>query len=162
MMTDEQKNSTAGQNAGQNTGEMRGYGLQRVYVKDVSFESPRAPEVFQGEWKPAVSMNLSTRVRPLSEDRHEVILTVTVEAKQGDDVAFLVELQQAGVFHVTGHTEEETKYILGVRSAQNLFPFAREEIANLTMKGGFPQILLQPINFDRVYQQGVQQAAGEA
>lgn len=145
----------------QNAGE-RSYGLQRVYLRDASFESPRAPEVFQGEWKPTLNVNIGTRARHLVDDLHEVTLTVTVEAKQDDKPAFLVELQQAGVFLIQGFADEEKKQILGILCPQNLFPFAREEIANLTMKGGFPQILLQPINFERVYQQSNMPTAGEA
>lgn len=142
----------------------RTYGLQRVYLKDVSFESPRVPEVFEGEWKPALSVNIGTRVRPVAEDHYEVVLSLTVEAKQGEEVAFLVELQQAGVFLVTGFSDQERHQILGILCPQNLFPFAREEVSNLALKGGFPQILLQPINFERLYQQSLQQKqqAGEA
>lgn len=140
----------------------RAFGLQRVYLKDASFESPLAPAVFQGEWKPALNVNIATRARLLEDDLHEVVLTVTVEARQDDKVAFLVELQQAGIFVISGFSAEEKQHIAGILCPQNLFPFAREEIANLTMKGGFPQILLQPINFERIYQQGNQPHAGEA
>lgn len=140
----------------------RAFGLQRVYLKDASFESPLAPAVFKGEWKPSLNVNIATRARLLEGDLHEVVLTVTVEAKQDDKVAFLVELQQAGIFVISGFSVEEQQQIAGILCPQNLFPFAREEIANLTMKGGFPQILLQPINFERIYQQGNQPAAGEA
>jgi preprotein translocase subunit SecB len=91
------------------------------------------------------------------------VLSLTVEAKQDDKVAFLVELQQAGVFHASGFDDAERHHILGILCPQNLFPFAREEIASLTLKGGFPQILLQPINFERLYQQSLQQQqSGEA
>ncbi len=140
----------------------RAFGLQRVYLKDASFESPLAPEVFRGEWKPALNVNIATRARALEDDLHEVVLTVTVEAKQDDKVAFLVELQQAGIFVISGFSAEERQQIAGILCPQNLFPFAREAIANLTLKGGFPQILLQPINFERIYQQGNQPHAGEA
>lgn len=153
-------NATAG-SQGQESG--RSYGMQRVYLKDVSFESPRAPEVFQGEWKPDLNVNVGMRTRPLGEDLHEVVLSLTVEAKQADEVAFLVELHQAGVFQLSGFSDQERHQILGILCPQNLFPFAREEVANLTMKGGFPQILLQPINFERLYQQSLaQQQGGEA
>lgn len=153
-----------GAGAAQDKGTERTYGLQRVYLKDVSFESPRAPEIFEGEWKPSLSVNIGTRVRPVAEDHYEVVLSLTVEAKQGDEVAFLVELQQAGVFLVAGFSDQERHQILGILCPQNLFPFAREEVANLALKGGFPQILLQPINFERMYQQSLQQKqqGGEA
>lgn len=142
----------------------RSFGLQRVYLKDVSFESPRAPEVFRNDWQPTLNVNIGSRTRALGEDLHEVVLSLTVEAKQNDQVAFLVELQQAGIFVVSGFAPEEQHAVMGILCPQNLFPFAREAIANLAMKGGFPQILLQPINFERLYQQSLQQrqAAGEA
>lgn len=147
---------------GKQAGGERSFGLQRIYLKDVSFESPMAPMVFQGEWKPSLNVNIATRARQLEGDLHEVVLTVTVEAKQDDKIAFLVELQQAGIFLIAGFSTEEKQQIAGILCPQNLFPFAREEIANLTLKGGFPQILLQPINFERIYQQGNQPPAGEA
>ncbi|HEX7029420.1 MAG TPA: protein-export chaperone SecB [Gammaproteobacteria bacterium] len=140
----------------------RNFGLQRIYLKDVSFESPQAPAVFQGEWKPTLNVNIGTRARALQGDLHEVVLSVTVEAKQDDKVAFLVELQQAGVFLISGFSAEEKQQIAAILCPQNLFPFAREEISNLTAKGGFPQILLQPINFERIFQQGNQPPAGKA
>lgn len=140
----------------------RSFGLQRIYIKDVSFEAPKSPEIFQGEWKPGLSVNIGTKTRPLADDVHEVVLTVNVEAKQGDDVAFLIELQQAGVFLIRGFGEAETRQVLGILCPQNLFPFAREEISNLTLKGGFPQILLQPVNFERAWQQSQQAPRGEA
>ena len=140
----------------------RSYGLQRMYVKDVSFEAPNTPEVFEGEWNPTMNMNIGTRARAVAENFFEVVLTVTIEARQEDKVAFLVELQQAGVFQVAGFNEQERAQILAIVCPQNLFPFAREAVANLTSKGGFPPLLLQPINFERLYQQKAQQQQGAA
>lgn len=157
-MTDEQKPAAAG-----NDDEAeRGYGLQRIYIKDVSFEAPKTPEVFQGEWKPSLNVNIGTKTRPLADNLHEVVLTVSVEARLNDEVAFLVELQQAGVFMIRGFDEQEQKKILGILCPQNLFPFAREEVANLTLKGGFPQVLLQPVNFERAWAQAAQQPTSQA
>lgn len=149
-------------NTAQQQGGERAYGLQRVYIRDASFESPRAPEVFQGDWKPTLNVNIGTRARALGDDLYEVVLAVTLEAKQDDKVAFLVELQQAGIFLLRGLNDDEKKQVLGILCPQNLFPFAREEVANLCVKGGFPHILLQPINFERLYQQSQQKPAGEA
>ncbi|HEX7047121.1 MAG TPA: protein-export chaperone SecB [Gammaproteobacteria bacterium] len=154
--TDNNENATKSAEGG------RSFGLQRIYLKDVSFESPLAPAVFQGEWKPTLNVNIGTRARALEGDLHEIVLTVTVEAKQDDKVAFLVELQQAGIFLISGFSAEERQQVAAILCPQNLFPFAREEIASLTVKGGFPQILLQPINFERIYQQGNQPSKGKA
>lgn len=142
----------------------RSYALQRMYLKDVSFESPNAPEVFLGEWKPQVNINLSTASHKVDEDTYEVTLTITVDAKQDDKTAFLIELQQAGIFHAKGFAPEELHQLLGIHCPQNLFPFAREAIHSLATKGGFPQMLVQPINFEALYRKNFeeQQAAGKA
>lgn len=133
------------------------YVLQRIYLKDVSFESPNSPDVFANEWKPQVSVNFSTRSRPVDDDVYEVILTLTCEAKQEEKTAFLIELHQAGVFTAKGFAPDELRQILGVHCPQNLFPFAREAIADLSLKGGFPQILLQPVNFEMLYRKNLEE-----
>src|SRR5690606_33525637 len=160
-MTEENKDAAA---TGQADNDKRAYGLQRVYLKDVSFESPRSPDIFQSEWRPAVSVNIGMRSRALGNDLHEVVLVLNVEAKQDDNVAMLIEVQQAGLFTIVGFSEQERHQILGILCPQNLFPFAREEVVSLSTKGGFPQLVLQPVNFERLYQQSLQQQpqAGEA
>jgi len=156
-MTDEQNAA-----ADRNVESERGYGLQRIYIKDLSFEAPKTPEVFQGDWTPSLNVNIGTKTRSLGEDLHEVVVTVNVEARNGEDVVFLVELHQAGVFVIRGFEDEERNRILGILCPQNLFPFAREAVASLTLKGGFPQVLLQPVNFERAWMQSNAQPAGEA
>jgi preprotein translocase subunit SecB len=156
-MNDETRNTEDAAATGE-TSE-RNYALQRIYLKDASFESPNSPDVFAKEWKPQVSMNISTRSRPVDNDVYEVVLTITCEAKQDDKTAFLIELHQAGVFLAKGFAPDELHQILGVHCPQNLFPFAREAIADLTLKGGFPQILLQPINFDMLYRKNLEERA---
>lgn len=158
-MTDEQ-NGAAGRTA-EGDAE-RGYGLQRIYIKDLSFEAPKTPEVFEGDWQPSLNVNIGTKTRAVGEDLHEVVVSVNVEARNGEEVVFLVELHQAGVFVIRGFEEEEKKKILAILCPQNLFPFARETVASLTLKGGFPQVLLQPVNFERAFFQSQQQTAGEA
>ncbi|HLU60848.1 MAG TPA: protein-export chaperone SecB [Gammaproteobacteria bacterium] len=160
-MSEEKKDTAA---TGQADNDKRSFGLQRIYLKDVSFESPRSPDVFRSEWRPAVSINIGMQSRPLGDDTHEVVLTLNVEAKQEDKVAMLIEVQQAGIFTIAGFNDQERHQILGILCPQNLFPFAREEIVNLSVKGGFPQLVLQPVNFERLYQQSLQQQpqAGEA
>lgn len=141
----------------------RRFQLQKIYLRDVSFESPQAPGVFRGQWNPNLTVNLASKARQIEGALHEVVLSLNVEAKQDDKVAFLVELEQAGLFHIEGFSREELGRILGIVCPDNLFPFAREEVANLTSKGGFPQVLLQPINFEQLYrQQLAQETKGNA
>ena len=132
--------------------------IQKIYVKDGSLEVPNAPSIFTHEWKPSVDVQLNTAVQDLSQEAHEVVLTVTVTAKLGDETAYLVEVQQAGVFLLKGFdNENERRAILGAYCPNTLFPFARESVAELVARAGFPHFLLQPVNFDALYQQHLQQ-----
>ncbi|MEJ2258258.1 MAG: protein-export chaperone SecB [Woeseiaceae bacterium] len=140
--------------------------ISKIYIKDVSFESPQSPGIFkQGDWKPETSLNLRSVHNAIeNSNAHEVVLTITVEAKEGDKSLFLVELQQAGIFEISGYAGDELGAILGSFCPNILFPYARETIASIIQKGGFPEFVLQPINFDALYlqakQQQEQQAAG--
>lgn len=125
-------------------------GLQRVYLKDSSFEAPNSPTIFTGEWRPTVSMNLGTKTNDLGDGNYEAVLSVTVEAKQGDKVAFLIEVQQAGLFVFQGIAGGDLQRALMSFCPQQLYPFAREVVAELSGKGGFPALQLQPVNFDAV------------
>ena len=129
--------------------------IQRVYIKDVSFESPLTPGVFTGntQWQPAVSLHLNTESTALENDIYEVELTVTATVKLGEEVAYLTEIKQAGLFLVKGFEAERLGPMLGSFCPNILFPFAREEIATLVQKGGFPQLLLDPVNSDALYAQ---------
>ena len=134
--------------------------IGKIYAKDVSFESPQSPTVFKrGEWQPQTNLNLRSSANSLDQNEHEVVLTVTVDAKDGDKTLFLVELQQAGIFEIVGYDGEEFDAVVGSFCPNILFPYARETIANVIQKGGFPEFLLQPINFDALYLQSRQQAA---
>jgi len=133
--------------------------LQKIYIKDLSFESPRAPEVFKDKLAPQTQLSIKSAAKELAPDTQEVTLTVTVEAKDEDKVLFLVELQQAGVFLVQGYTEQERHMLVGSYCPGTLYPFAREAIADMVTRGGFPQFLLQPINFDVLYAQAVRESA---
>ncbi|MCW9012536.1 MAG: protein-export chaperone SecB [Gammaproteobacteria bacterium] len=136
------------------------FAIQKIYLKDVSFESPNAPGVFSdGQWQPEVNVQLNTEGKSLSDGIHEVILTVTVTAKQQENTAFLVEVKQAGVFQMSGFPQEQLGGMLGAYCPEVLFPFAREAIADLVAKGGFPQLLLSPVNFNALYMQHQQQQA---
>jgi preprotein translocase subunit SecB len=133
--------------------------IQKLYIKDASFESPNTPNVFKGaEWNPKTDLNLSSTHVPHEDDTHEVILTITVEAKDEDNVIFLVELKQAGLFQITGYEKEELETIIGIFCPNTLFPYAREALANIITKGGFPEFLLQPINFDALYKESKRRA----
>lgn len=137
--------------------------IQKVYVKDFSFESPQAPRVFsKTDWAPKTDLNLRSAHTSIGDNNHEVVLTITVEAKEEDQTIFLVELHQAGIFLITGYAEDEMKALVGSFCPNILFPYAREAIANVISKGGFPEFLLQPINFDALYAQGMAQAAAQA
>ena len=150
-MTEEKKNEDA-----------KSISITKIYVKEFSFQSPKAPDVFRSaDWKPQTDLNLRSSHRAIEgeDGLHEVLLTITVDAKEGDSTLFLVEIQQAGLFHITGYEEEEFKAIVGSFCPNILFPYAREAIANTVSKGGFPEFLLQPINFDALYMQSQQQVA---
>lgn len=124
--------------------------LQRVYLKDSSFEAPNSPAIFQGEWRPAVSLNIGTATNDLGEHTYEAVLSLTAEAKQGDKTAFMIEVQQAGVFILQGLEPNDLQRALLVFCPQQLYPYAREVMADLSSKGGFPALQLQPVNFEAV------------
>ncbi len=134
------------------------FSLQKIYLKDISFETPNSPEVFTEEWKPDVNVELQTAGKSLTDEVMEVVLTVTVTAKLGDKTAYLVEAHQAGVFTMSGFNDDERVHMQGSYCPNILFPFAREAISDLVSKGGFPQLLLAPVNFDALLTQHKQQA----
>lgn len=129
------------------------FAIQKIYVKDISFETPNSPEVFNQEWKPEVNVEIDSRGRNIAEDVHEIVLGVTVTAKFGETVAFLVEAQQAGIFVIKNFPEQDKAAMIGSYCPSLLFPYIREVVSDLVVKGGFPQFLLQPVNFDALYQQ---------
>ena len=134
--------------------------IGKIYAKDFSFESPQVPEVFrQSDWKPQTELNIRSSHTAIQDSHHEIVLTITVEAKADDKTIFLIELQQAGLFEIDGYEGEELGAILGSFCPNILFPYARESIAALIQKGGFPEFILQPINFDALYLQAKQQQA---
>ena len=136
--------------------------IQKIYIKDFSFESPRSPEIFQRtDWAPKTNLNLRSSHTAATESSHEVVLTLTIEAKEEEDTVFLIELQQAGLFHISGYEEEDLKAVIGSFCPNILFPYARETIANTVTKGGFPEFILQPINFDALYAHGIAQAQAQ-
>ena len=137
--------------------------LQKIYVRDASFEVPNAPAIFQDDGQPQVQLNLSHKAAQLSEGNYEVVLTLTATCTLKDRTAYLAEVQQAGVFAAIGFPKEELDAVLGSYCPNVLFPYARQIISDLVQNGGFPPLLLQPINFDALYAEQQQRAiAGDA
>lgn len=158
-MTDEKTPDAAG-----GTEAEQVFRIQRVYLKDVSFESPQSPAVFVGNvnWQPNVQLHLNTESARLDNDLYESVLTVTADVKLNDKTAYLTEVKQAGLFLIKGFDEGRLGPMLGSFCPNLLFPFAREAVASLVQKGGFPQLLLDPVNFDALYAQHVQSARQNA
>jgi len=147
----------------QQAGNDKRISVAKIYVKDFSFESPMSPGVFKvDKWAPQTNLNLRSSHSKVDDDLHEVVLTITVDAKEDDKTVFLVELQQAGLFELSGYDDTERSAITGSYCPSILFPYAREAIAAMIQKGGFPEFILQPINFDALYMQSQQQAAEAA
>lgn len=148
--------------AAQATENQAQFALQRIYTKDVSFEAPNVPEVFQSAWKPQVNLDLNTAHTRIADSQFEVVLSLTVTAKLDDKVAFLVEVQQAGVFLAKGIEGPQLGQLLGAYCPNILFPYAREAIDSLVTRGSFPALMLAPINFDAIYAQAVAKQQQEA
>ncbi|AGH82228.1 protein-export protein chaperone SecB [Psychromonas sp. CNPT3] len=137
------------------------FNIQRVYVKDISFECPNSPAVFKKEWVPEVSMDIDTKNVKLEDNVYEVVLTLTATAKIGEDVAFLCEVQQAGIFTVGNLEGAQMAHCLNAFCPNILFPYARETIASLVTRGTFPQLNLAPVNFDVLFQNAIAQKQAE-
>ncbi|WP_321325926.1 protein-export chaperone SecB [Thiomicrorhabdus sp.] len=136
--------------------------IQKIYTKDISFESPNTPELFATEFQPALAMDLNVESKHLEGDIYHVILRVTATTKVEDKTAFLCEVEQAGIFTLAGFNDAELSYMLGVQCPTALFPYARETVSDLVARGGFPQLLLEPVNFEAIYHQHMQQAQADA
>ena len=162
MADNEQTNDQ--QAAAQGEGQQgANFALQRLYLKDASFESPNSPESFRGgQWRPQITFDIKSRTNKLEEELYEVILVLTVEAKQEEKVAFLVEVQQGGVFSCQGLDEARLEQVLATVCPNIMFPYARETIDSLVIKGSFPPLMLAPVNFEALYAQRKQQEAQQA
>lgn len=143
--------------AEQNTAEEKQFSIQKIYTKDISFETPSSPNIFTEKWEPNVEFNLSTNVNVLENNLTEVTLTVTVTVKCKETTAYLVEVTQAGIFSLIGFSDQEMGPMLGSFCPNILFPYSREVVSDLVAKGGFPQLLLAPVNFDALFAQHMQQ-----
>lgn len=133
------------------------FALQRIYVKDLSFEAPLGAEAFKKQWKPKINLDLNTRHTKLDDNNYDVVLTLTVTAKQDEETAFLIEIQQAGIFFIKGLEGPSLQQVLGAMCPNILFPYARESIDSVVVKGSFPPLMLAPVNFDALYQQALAQ-----
>lgn len=128
-------------------------GLRNIYLKDASFEAPNSPYIFNDSGNPEIDLSIATNYQKLENDFYEIIIIVTVTAKHNDKTAFLTEVQQAGLFELQGFNEKTLGMIIGVFCPTQLFPYAREAVSTLIGKGGFPPLLLDPINFEELYAQ---------
>ncbi|ARU55697.1 MAG: protein-export chaperone SecB [Pseudomonadales bacterium] len=146
---------------GQASANQPQFALQRIYVKDVSFESPNAPTIFQGEWKPQVNLDLNTSSSKVSDKQYEVVVSLTVTAKVEDKTAFIAEIQQAGIFFIDNIEGANLNQTLGAFCPNLLFPYAREAIDNMVGRGSFPPLMLAPVNFDAIYAEAVRRKQEE-
>ncbi len=135
--------------------------IQKLYTKDVSFELPNAPQVFQEDGQADVKMSLAQRVEELGNDLHEVVLTVTVTATVDEKTAYLAEVAQAGIFRLANFNEQTAHAVMNTMCPNTLFPYARQLISTLVGEGGFPPLVLQPVNFEQLYAQRMQQMMEE-
>lgn len=141
-----------------NTAGEKQFAIQKIYTKDISFETPNSPKIFTQKWEPSLDLNLGTNVENLENSMFEVALSITATVKLGDAIAYLIEIKQAGIFTIAGFSEQEMGPMLGSFCPNVLFPYAREAISDLVTKGGFPQLILAPVNFDALYMQHLQQS----
>jgi preprotein translocase subunit SecB len=135
--------------------------VEKLYIKDVSFEAPGTPQVFNEQGQPQLQMNLNQRVQRLTDEAFEVVLGVTLTCTIGDKTAYLAEVQQAGVFGLSGFDEMTLEVMLGTHCPNALYPYARQTVSDLITAGGFPPFLLQPINFEALYAENVRQRAAQ-
>lgn len=140
------ENETAERKQGQ-------FAIQKIYVKDLSFETPNSPQVFQIQWQPLVNMDLASSATKLENGYYEVVLSITITVTVETQTVYLVEVQQAGIFMLSEMPQEIIGQMLATVCPNILFPFAREVVSDLATRGGFPQLILAPVNFDALYLQ---------
>ena len=130
--------------------------IQKIYLKDASLETPNSPYIFKEKWNPEIKLQINTSTNSLSDTTHEIVLNLTVTAEMQEKTAFLVEVQQAGIFFLKGFPQDQMGPMLGAFCPNILFPYAREAIDALVIKGGFPPLMIKPVNFDALYLQHLQ------
>ena len=135
--------------------------VEKIYVKDVSFESPNAPSIFNDQVQPELQLNLNQQVQRLGENAFEVVLAVTLSCKAGERTAYVAEVKQAGVFGLVGLDPQSIDVLLGTQCPNILFPYVRQLVSDLIQAGGFPPFFLQPINFEALYAETLRQRASQ-
>ena len=127
------------------------FALQKIYVKNSSFESPNSAKVFKSEWKPVVTLDLNTSYELIEEGLYEVVLSIAITAKNKDKLAFVIDVDQAAMFAITGFPQQQMSEALGSACPAVMFPYVRETIDHILLKGGFPPLMIAPVNFDALY-----------
>ena len=159
MAEEQQANGAAAENQQQQVQ----FAIQRIYAKDISFETPSSPAIFRKEWKPDLKLDLNVKHEKIEDGVYEVVLTLTATNKVEDDVAFLCEVHQAGIFSIGEEVQEgQLAHMLGSFCPNILFPYARECVASLVNRATFPQLNLAPVNFDAIFARHMQQQAEQA
>jgi preprotein translocase subunit SecB len=160
-MADDTQNGAAGAAPEAQQGQGPAFSVEKIYVKDVSFEVPNAPQVFSEQAQPQLQLNLNQRVQRLGDNAYEVVLGITLTCKVEEKSMYLAEVQQAGIFGVRGFDARTLDAMLGIQCPNVLYPYARQLISDLVQSGGFPPFFLQPINFDALYAEGLRQRAAQ-
>ena len=137
------------------------FALQNVYITDLSFEAPKGPSILSPDWKPQVKLEFNSKNRAITNDTFEVQMNITITVTQDDNTAFLIEVEQGGLFLIRGLDQEQLRRALGAYAPEVLFPYVRETIDNVVLKGGFPPLRLAPMNFEALYQQALEQHAAQ-
>lgn len=161
-MADDNTNSNETAEAVNNEPKTAQFVIQRVYTKDISFETPNSPAIFQQDWKPEIQLDIDTKSTKLADDTYEVVLSLTVTAKIAEQTAFLAEVQQAGIFTIGNLPEAQLAHTIGAFCPTTLFPYAREAVASLVSRGSFPQVNIAPVNFEALFANYMQQRAAQA
>jgi preprotein translocase subunit SecB len=138
------------------------FAIHKIFIKDLSFEAPNSPQSFAEQWEPNINLELNTSTKSVAEHNYEVVLSLTVTVNNNDKTAYLIEVQQAGIFYLEEFPDSVLRAMLGSFCPNILFPYAREAVSDVVTRGGYPQMLLNPINFDALYEQHLQQQAQQA
>ena len=161
MANEENTNPVANGNGGADPGGPQ-LTVQKVYIRDASFEAPGAPHIFQEQGQSRVELNLGQKAQQLAPNVYEIVLTITVTCKLGEKTAYLAEVQQAGIFGLSGFDPQQLDMVIGTYCPHVLFPYARQTISSMVEQGGFPTFLMQPINFEQIYSDNLKRRQAQA
>ncbi len=160
MANEDNNNPVANGNGGADAGPQ--LTVQKVYIRDSSFEAPGAPHIFQEQGQSRVELNLGQKAQQLAPNVYEIVLTITVTCKLGEKTAYLAEVQQAGIFGLSGFDPQQLDMVIGTYCPHVLFPYARQTISTMVEQGGFPTFLMQPINFEQIYADNLKRRQAQA